>query len=138
MIETNVLRAIIGGAISAIGADYPIKAPGRVFTPPNNQKYVEIIIIRDRNGNESWGQEQLFSGDVTLILHWPLNADDGIYVATEAIAAIAARLPKGARFQHNQANLLITDHARLNDPIEERADMLYSAIVPYSYYHAPA
>lgn len=136
MIETDVLRAIIGAAIEAVGQRYPIKAPGRKFTPPNGGKYVELIVIQDNNGNETWGNEKLFTGDIRVILHWPMN-DEGIYAPIEELGIVSASLFKGRLVWQGRAKLLLSDNPRITDAIEGDGDMLYPLIVPYRYFHVP-
>lgn len=134
-IETDVQRAIVGAVISAIGSSYPIKAPGRVFT--GAAPYIELHVINDNNGNETWGNEQLFSGDIRVILHWPID-DSGVYSQLDALANIKAQFPKGRRIRYGAAaNLLISDTPRIIDRIEGGADILFPLIVPFQYYHIP-
>lgn len=136
MIETDVLRAIIGAAVEAIGQRYPIQAPGRKFTPPNGGKFIELVVIQDNNGNETWGDEKLFTGDIRVILHWPMD-DAGIYAPIEELGTVAASLFKGRQIWHGQAKLLLSDNPRIIDAIEGDGDMLYPLIVPYSCFHVP-
>lgn len=133
-IESDVLSDLIKGAIAAIGSTYPIQSPGRKFTAPNNGKYFELVVIQDLNGNESWGKEELFSGDIRIILHWPSDADAGIYEPVNVLGAIKAQFQKGARL----GRLLITENPRIIDAVEGKNDMLFPLIVTYQYYHRPA
>lgn len=137
MIETDVLRGIIGAAIEAVGNRYPIKAPGRVFTKPDNGKFVELVVIQDNNADPNWGDEQRFSGDIRVILHWP-NDNAGIYTPIEELALIKAPLFKGRRIWQGNAKLLLTSNPQITDGIEGLDDVLYPLIVTYEYYHVPA
>lgn len=136
-IEIDVLRGIIGAAVSAIGSSFPIQAPGRVFTKPNDGKYIELILIEDDNSNETWGNEELFSGDIRLILHWPLD-DTGIYSPATEIVTLKGFFPKGRRIVYGDANLLISDVPRTINAVEGDTDMLYSLVVPYQFFHVPS
>ena len=136
-IELDILRGINSAVISAIGTQFPIKALGRVFTKPNSGKWFELVLIEDDNSNETWGREELFSGDLRVILHWPIN-DEGIYEPVGIIAEIKNRLPKGLRIFNGDAKLLISDVPRTINAIEGTGDMLYSLVVPYQYFHVPS
>lgn len=133
-IYSDVVRDAIGAAIQAVGLAYPVQVPGRIFNPPNDGKYFEIFIIQDLNGGETWGSEQLFSGDLRVALHWPNAANEGIYTPLDRIGSVAAQFTKGARM----GRLLIVENPRILDPIEGKNDMLFPLIVAYQYYHKPA
>lgn len=132
-IETDVIRAIVGSAISAIGTSLPIKAPRRIFEAPDDGKYFEIVVIQDDNANESWGNEQRFSGQLLVILHWP-KSDEGDYPAMEIVTALKPSFSKGMR----AGMLLFTAVPRMLDPIDEDAETLYPLRAAYGYYHNPA
>lgn len=135
-VSTDVKRAIIGAAVSVIGNTYPVKVPGITFTPPNNQKYIELVLITDDNENETWGSEQLYSGVLRVILHWPIDGL-GIYPPSEVIDTIGAEFPKGRVIVRNLARLLIYQNPRASDPIESGTENLYPLTVAYQYFHAP-
>lgn len=136
-IEEDVLRGIIGAAIQAVGAQYPIKAPGRVFKKPDNGKFVELVVIQDNNTDRTWGNEQRFSGDIRVILHWP-NDDAGIYDPVREISLIKAAFFKGRQIWQGNAKLLINSNPVVTDGIEGVNDILYPLIVTYEYFHVPA
>lgn len=127
----TVLRDLIGGAIDAIAGSYPIKTAGRVFNPPNNGKYFELVPIQDRNSNETWGQEKISSGDIRIILHWPIDENAGIYEPVEILEILALKFPKGGKI----GTLPITENPRILDHIDGETDLLFPLVVRYQVYH---
>ncbi|NUM72735.1 hypothetical protein HUU40_00095 [candidate division KSB1 bacterium] len=135
-IPTDVKRAIIGAAIDAIGSLLPIKVMGRTFSVPNDQKYIEILLFTDDNANETWGNDQMFSGILRLILHWPID-DQGIYGPSEIMDTLTAKFPKGRIITRNLVRLMINDNPRAQDPIENTNDIEYPATIAYQFFYAP-
>lgn len=136
MIETDVMRGIVGAAVSAIGSSLPVKAPGRVGPTPNDQKYYELVLLQDSNENVSWGNEEVYSGILRIILHWPKD-DRGVYDPIETLSALKVTLFKGRIIWEGGAKLLISDNPGLMDMIEEPAEVLYPLSVTYRYFHVP-
>ena len=136
-VETDVIDGILSAAVSAIGSSYPIKASGITFKSPDDGKFIELVLIQDNNGSETWGNEELFSGFLRVILHWPIDGQ-GVIPPSRVLADLKPSFAKGTTIRQGAARLLIYDVPRITDVIEEDAENLYPMTVRYQFFHAPA
>lgn len=137
MIDVDIMRGMFGAAIVASGQTYPIKIPGRTFNPPNDQKYIELINIKNDTQSRTWGNEQSFSGTFRFVLHWPA-VDDGPYPPSQILLDIKTQMHKGRIIRHGAAQIKIFDHGSIQDAIEDGAEILYPLSVPYQSFYAQA
>lgn len=129
-IETDVIEAIFYGLETRLNVlRYPIKAPGRTFVPPTNQKYIELVMIPE-NGADTWGNEKQFAGIIRIILHWK-NDDAGIIPPSLVCEAIIAALPKDTTFTYGAARLVISTVPVQMQPLEDGHESLYPVTFRY-------
>lgn len=143
-VEIDVIEGILTAAISAIGSLYPIKAPGITFVTPDDDKYVELLLIQQNSllsvprtwvgSSPTWGDDEMFSGIIRVILHWPIDGQ-GIIPPNLALIGIKDQFPKGRIVFYGQAKLLIYDNPSITDVIEGDTENLYPLTVPYQYFH---
>lgn len=140
--EVEVSKALIKGAIAAITgnadptvAATPIKAPGRTFAIPNDQKYFEIIPFLNGSFRTFWNSGETFQGFARVLLHWPTD-DGGIYTPMALLAKVKAVLAKGTTLANGGANLLIYDHPSIASPIENGQETLFPLTVRYQCFVA--
>lgn len=133
MKDEEILRALQTGTIAAVAAstmpELPIKAVGRTFTVPDDQKYLELVFIPNNRGGDFWGNEKNYQGLFRLVLHWP-NDDQGIYGPMGVLASIAGYFTKGLRLQKVQ----IYETPNLTGILEEGSEMLLPASIRYQSY----
>lgn len=140
--EVEVSKALIKGAIAAITgnadptvAATPIKAPGRTFQPPIDQKYFEIIPFLNGAFQTFWASGETFQGFARVILHWPTD-DGGIYGPMALLAKVKAVLAKGTFLENSGAKLLIYDHPVIASPVENGQETLFPLTVRYQCFAA--
>lgn len=148
-VETDIPRGMIRAALDAIEPlGLPIKVPGRTFEPSvqaPDGRYIELLIISNNSllstprlwvgASMTWGDEQLYSGIVRIILHWPID-ETGIYDQTDILAAIKAEFFKGRVIFSGEARLTIYDNPSITDPIDDDGkERLFPLTVPYQYFH---
>lgn len=73
--------------------DLPVKALGRTFTIPDDQKYLEIVHIPNDGDDRYIGNEKVYQGIFRLILHWK-NNDEGVYSPTDIIDLLTDQFDK--------------------------------------------
>ena len=134
MSEALVIRAFQNGVKAAVAAsstpDLPIKMKGRTFTPPNDQKYVEVVFIPNNQDGEFWGSEKTYQGIFRLILHWP-NDDQGIYTPIERIESVASYFTKDVKLSVGDFALTIYEEPKLLGDIEAGTETLYPVSMSY-------
>jgi hypothetical protein len=97
--ETEIISAL-QQAVTAAVADstvpsLPIKyllvgsTNGAAFTPPADQKYLELVWLPNNRIGDFRGNEKNHRGILRLVLHWP-NDGGGIYAPVAALASICA------------------------------------------------
>jgi hypothetical protein len=116
--------------LASIKPDLPVKYLGRSWTPPNDQKWLEVIFIPN-NPSDFWGNEQTYMGMYRLILHWP-NDDSGAYEPIDVLASVAGYFSKDRRLQ----NVSICETPAFGGVLEEGAENLYPASMRYQSFRA--
>lgn len=131
MIEDQILKALQTAALAAAGA-LPIKMIGRVFTPPQDGKYLEIVYIPNNIQGEFWGDGKTYRGMLRLILHWPVD-DAGAYGPMQTIGAISDYFAKGRLFMVgiSAKRVKIQDHPDFTGALEGAPITLYPVTVRY-------
>lgn len=146
-VEVDVIAGVIKSAIAAINGSLPVKVPGITFSnPPDDGKYFEIVLIQQNSllavprnwagTAPTWGNEQIYSGIVRVILHWPIDGR-GIYPPNEVLADLKSKFPKGRVIYYGEARLTIYDNPSITDVIEAGTENLYPLTVPYQFMHVP-
>lgn len=128
--ETEVLQALQTAVIAAVAASsmpaLPIKAIGRTLSPPNDQKYLEIVHIPNNPTDEFWNEERNFRGFLRLILHWPAD-DAGAYPATTVRDSVASYFTK----DRVAGPIKFYDHPSSMQAIGAGQEQLFPLTVPY-------
>lgn len=132
--ERYVLEAL-QKAVIAVGLTIPVKYIGRVFNPPSDGKWLELIYIPNNGTNEYWSEGKTYRGLMRLILHWPMNST-GAYPAMDVARTIAASFVKGSKFSDTGKNVVvtITEHPNVQDVLEEAPDLLVPLTIRYSCF----
>ncbi len=120
-------------AASTLGADFPVKYLGRTFTPPNDQKWLEVVFIPNNIEGGYWGTEKDYRGIYRLILHWP-NDDAGFYTPMRALSSICSYFQKDKLLSGVQ----IYEGFDSMTPIEAGSETLYPASARYTNYRPGA
>lgn len=106
----------------------PVKVRGVTFDIPNDQKYVEIVLIPNNDGGEYWGDDEIFKGIVRLITHWP-NDNAGAYSGMDTAAAVAGFFTKGLILRREGLTIRVTKIPIFKGEIVNENDTQY----PYSF-----
>lgn len=130
-IESDVNGAIYANVESILSplTSLPFKMPGRIFTPPNDQKFIEVVKLSNDFG-QTWGSEKIFQGFVRVIVHWP-NDDSGIVQPTSLCETIVDAFPKGLQLVYGLARLQIMEVPVILDPITGGQESLYPVSFAY-------
>lgn len=107
----------------------PLKMPRRIFTPPNDQKYLEIIRLPNDLAR-TWGPEKMFRGIVRVGLHWPLD-DLGEFPALQVCEQIAEAIPKGFVMEYGAARLIISDVPNIGQPLDSGQETIFPVSFTY-------
>lgn len=133
MYDQQILEALQKATTAAVEAsttpDMPVKYIGRTFTPPDDQKYVEVVFIPNNRNNDHWGNEKNYQGLFRLVLHWPAD-EQGAYPPMRALASICAPFSKDMRLQ----NVVISANPDFGGPLEQGAELLYPASMRYQCF----
>lgn len=130
-IELDVNFAIYQNAETMLSGatSLPLKMPGRIFTPPNDQKYIEVLKLSN-DFERTWGAEKVFQGFVRVIVHWP-NDDSGIVSPISLCETIVNLFPKGLFLAHGLAMLQVAESPVILDPIYGGQETLYPVSFAY-------
>lgn len=130
MHDIDILQTLQTAAIAAVAAStmplLPIKAVGRTFTPPSDQKYLELIYIPNHRNGDFYGNEKNYQGLFRLILHWK-NDDKGAYGPLAVLASIASYFSKDQMLGQVQ----ITENPNLTGVLEEPSETLYPCSIRF-------
>lgn len=129
MIERALFETLQKATMIAVSEslipDLPIAFIDVPFTVPNNQRYLEVVIIPN-DSTEFWGEEKIYRGLFRLILHWGKNGT-GAYSPLEVLGSIADYFSKDRPLQ----NLRIYETATFAGVLDGGADSLYPANMRY-------
>lgn len=134
MTDQLVIRTFQDAVKLAVAASdtplLPIKFKGRTFTPPDDQKYVEVVFIPNNPDGEFWGSEKTYQGIFRLVLHWP-NDDKGIYEPLEVIENVSSYFTKQKKLFTGNFALNIYEEPKLLGDIEAGNETLYPVSMSY-------
>lgn len=133
MIE--VKTALTQGTASKLGVLFPslpVKYPGLVFFPPDDQKYIEVVLLSNDNGR-TWGKDIEYAGFIRLIVHWPVDGS-GPFVPYQMQTDIANAFAKGTVFSFGNARLQLNDVPKIMDMIEDGQEILFPVSCRYEYF----
>lgn len=134
MNEADVLRPLQAAVTAAVAASsvpkIAVKYLGRVFVPPSDQKWLEIVHIPNNLENVDWGNGFYYRGLFRLILHWPVN-DRGVYEPMDALASIGAYFSKDRTLWYGSNAVKITDNPVSSGVIEAGSELLIGLSVRY-------
>lgn len=104
MSEPAIIQALQTAVTAAVAAStspsLPVKylmvgtAGGPAFTPPDDQKWLEIVWLPNNRTGDFLGDEKNHRGILRLVLHWP-NGGGGIYEPTLLLQSIGSYFTKG-------------------------------------------
>lgn len=102
--ELDILSALQQAVTAAVAASgtptLPVKyllvgtAGGAAFTPPADQKWLELVWLPNNRQGDFIGNEKNHRGIFRMVLHWP-NDGGGIYAPTEVLSSICAYFTNG-------------------------------------------
>ncbi len=124
MFETLQKATLVAVSESSI-PDLPIAFAGVPFDVPDNQRYLEVVIIPNES-IEYWGEEKIYRGLFRLILHWEKRGT-GAYPPLEVLGSITRYFTKDRPLQ----NLRIYETATFAGVLDGGADALYPANMRY-------
>lgn len=131
--DVTILSILQTAAIAAVAASgtplLPIAGVDRIFTPPDDQKYLELVWIPNNNGGDYWGDEKNYRGLFRLVLHWPKD-DLGAYPPMNALASILSYFTKGNDLQ----NVQIYEKPDIGSTIVLDGERLYPATIRYQCF----
>lgn len=124
----QILQETVKLAVAASGTPtMPIKFEGRTWKVPNDQKWIELVMIPNNPASTFWGDEKSYAGMYRIILHWP-NDDEGAYVPGAVLASIVGYFSKELFLQ----NVRIYDNPNFMGSIENGIETLYPVSLRYS------
>lgn len=133
-IEKQIIQALQQKVIAAVAAStiptLPIKFLGVPFSPPDNQKWIELVFIPNNRSDATWGDEEYHRGVMRIILHWPNNGS-GSYTPLDYIGAIGNSFTKSSKIG---GLLTLLNKPKLMSPIEAGLEILYPLSVEYSLF----
>jgi hypothetical protein len=132
--DRYILEALQKAVINA-SLTIPVKYVGRIFNPPTDGKWIEVIYIPNSLGNEYWSDGKIYKGVVRLVLHWPID-NAGAYPALDMMRNISDKFIKGSKFSDPSNNVIVSivDHPNINDVIEKAPEMLVPLTIKYSCF----
>lgn len=108
----------------------PVKALGRTFEIPQDQKYIEIIHIPNDGDDRYIANEKMFQGIFRLVLHWP-NNDEGTYPPTDIIDLLEPYFSKNNLLFFGSNRLEFYQRPKFLGAIEAGQEMIYPLSVAY-------
>lgn len=128
---TNALQTkIIAVAQASSISEIPLQMALRTFNAPQNQKWIEVIQIRNNPSNENWGVERTYAGVLRVLLHWPLD-DAGVITPLQYLEEYAAAIPKGTIIRSGQAAVQITDNPDISSEIVDGTKIIIPLTLRY-------
>lgn len=137
-IEADISDAIFSTIAAVVATSsipaLPIMFPLRTFPIPNDNKYIEVIQIRNNNSNEYWDIGKTYQGIVRLLLHWK-NDDAGIIVPQRFLAEIALQIPKGSVLRSGAAVVMIYDNPDAGSFVTNGQDCFFPLTLLYRDFY---
>lgn len=134
MIEKDIVQALQTATLAAVAAStlpaLPVKALGRTFVPPNDQKWLEIVHVPNNPQGDYWANSKNYRGMMRLILHWP-NDDQGVYPPLSVIQSVVSFFDKGKTLDANGISVNILENPNYLGEIVTSTDSLYPVSVRY-------
>jgi hypothetical protein len=95
-LQQAVTAAVADGSVPTLPVKYLMvgTSGGAAFTPPADQKWLEIVWLPNNRNNDFLGAEKNHRGILRLVLHWP-NDGGGIYAPVALLSSISAFFWKG-------------------------------------------
>lgn len=121
-------KAVMAAVTASTTPKLPVKYAGISFTPPNDNKWLELVMIPN-NRSDFWGDERNYQGMFRIILHWP-NENAGAYGPIAVLASIASYFSKGLFLQDVQ----ICETPNLTGVLESGTETLYPASIRYQSF----
>lgn len=135
MYDPTIMRLLQKAAIAAVAAstmpNLPIAGISVDFNVPDDQKYLELIMIPNNRTDDFWGGEKNYQGMFRLILHWPKD-NEGPYIPGAALASICSHFGNGDQL----GALVISAAPNFMGALVEAAEILYPASLRYTCYRS--
>ena len=136
-IEDKILKALQTGVTTAVQGSnipaFPIKYIGKIFNPPDDGKYIEIVYIPNNINGEFWSSGKTYRGLFRLILHWGLF-EQGAYEPLRFFASVTQYFSIGEVFQYSGVSVKITAEPDLTGVIENAPDLMYPLTIRYETF----
>jgi len=138
MSERYVLEALQKAVIAAVAAStsptLAIKMVGRTINPPSSGQWLEVIHIPN-NADRTWGDERLYQGLLTLLLHWPID-DKGAYAPMDLIGSIGSYFTKGRKLSDtgNNVQVVVVNNPDFMGVEEQAPEVWYPLSIRYRCY----
>ena len=143
MVESEILSALQQAVTAAVAASttpsLPVKyvlvgsTGGAAFTPPADQKWLEIVWLPNNRRGDFRGDEKNHQGILRLVLHWP-NDGGGAYAPLGVIGSIAGYFTNGRMLQGVQ----VYGSADPTGFIEQGSEVLVPVSILYQSYRKGA
>lgn len=137
--EPDILSALQQAVTAAVAASttpaLPVKyvmvgsAGGAAFTPPADQKWLEIVWLPNNRRGDFLGNEKNHRGILRLVLHWPNNGG-GAYAPMGVLASICSFFWNGQLLNGVQ----IYGTADPTGVIEQDSEILLPVSILYQSY----
>lgn len=141
--EPEIISALQQGVTAAVAAStmpaLPVKyllvgsTGGAAFTPPADQKWLEIVWLPNNQRGDFRGNEKNHRGILRLVLHWP-NDGGGAYAPTGVLASICGYFTNGRMLQGVQ----IYGSGDPTGIIEQGSEVLLPVSILYQSYRKGA
>lgn len=134
MSDKLILQAFQTATLLAVKASIepalPVQMLGRVFEPPDDQKYLQLVFIPNNRTGETWGKEKTYQGLVRLVLHWPIN-DEGVYDPIDLIMSVASYFDKTNTLRNGGLSLKLYEDPNFTGMVEPGSELLFPVSMPY-------
>jgi hypothetical protein len=134
-LQQSVTAAVAASTAPALPVKYVLvgSTGGAAFTPPADQKWLEIVWLPNNRRGDFRGNEKNHRGILRLVLHWP-NDGGGAYVPMGVLASISAYFTNGRLLQGVQ----IYGSADPQGIIEQGSEVLLPVSILYQSYRKGA
>ena len=95
-LQTAVTAAVAASTSPALPVKYLLvgSARGAAFTPPSDQKWLELVWLPNNRRGDFLGSDKNHRGILRLVLHWP-NDGGGVYEPSELLSSISSYFYNG-------------------------------------------
>ena len=134
MIELDIKRGLyktVEAATAAITAPLPVQYPGVAFSPPDDNKFIEVVDLPNDTSIETWSNGSSYSGTMRILLHWPIDGKGALPGLTKLLE-YKPYFAKGTVIWENGNKIIITAEPTLSSLIATDRDLLQPMNIKYS------